>query len=131
MGNLHPRIFLRSLEDQLRKVKAQYNEAKLEPKYFELSSNELLKNSSMWFLSVVQNIVLESEGITFSAQEFIVDESLSRQKNPPYGLQYPSLVWFMCNLGAERLGYLFGADFSNRLDDIRKEYKINGGEFDV
>lgn len=131
MGTFHPKIFLRSLEEQLRKVKAQYLEARMEPKYFELPPEELLKNSSMWFLSVVQNTVLESEGMTFPAQDFIPDESISRQKNPPFGLQYPSLVWFLCNLGRQRLEYLFGASFCNRLDDIRKEFKIDGGIFSV
>lgn len=85
-----------------------------------------MRNSSLWFLSVVQNTDLETEGIKFSAQEYIGDESLSRQKNSPYFLFYPSLVWFLANLGRERLEYLFGSGFCNRLGEVVKEYKIEG-----
>lgn len=131
MGHLHPKVFIRSLEDQLRKVKSQYNEVKDEPKYFELTPEELLKNSSFWFLSVVQNSVLDSEEMTFPARDYLMDESLSRKKIPPYDLFYPALVWFMCNLGKERLEYLFGAGFCNKLQDVKKEYKIEGENFNV
>lgn len=128
---MHPIVFIRSLEDQLRKVKAQYGDVKKEPRYFELSPDELIKNSSLWFLSVIQNTSLESEGIPFSAQDFLVDESLSRSKIPPYELLYPSLVWFMTHLGKERLEYLFGASFIDRLNDVVREFRIDGGDYYV
>ena len=125
---MHPKVFIRSLEDQLRKVKSQYKDVNEEPKFFELSPEELIGNSSLWFLSVVQNSYLESEGIIFTPQEFLADESLSRQKSPPYQLQYPSLVWFMANLGKEKLEYLFGAEFHIRLKEIIRDFKIEGAE---
>ena len=126
MGQIHPKIFMRSLEEQLRKVKTQYYEVKAGPKYFELSPEELLKNSSMWFLSVVQNTNLVADEIDFSAHEYLMDESLARQKSHPYGLLYPSLVWFMCNLGEKRLEYLFGVGFCDKLLEAKKEFKIDG-----
>lgn len=108
----------------MRKVRIQYLSTMEGEKYFELSRDELLINSVRWFISMVQNTNLEADGIIYSTLDFIADESLSRERNRPYGLIYPSLVWFLANLGKERLDYLFGVSFTQKLNDVIKEFKI-------
>lgn len=109
----------------MRKVMLQYMGLKEEQKYFEFSPDELLINSVRWFISLVENTTLEADGIIYSTLDFIAVEALSRQKNPPYGLMYPSLVWFLANLGKERLDYLFGVTFTQKLNNLIKEFKID------
>jgi hypothetical protein len=111
------------MEDQLWKVKLQYTDVSINPKFFELSPENLIQNTSLWFISLLQNTDLELEGKMLSAQEYLEFESLSRGKSPPYDLLYPSLVWFLHTLGKERLEYLFGTTFYDRINELVKDLK--------
>lgn len=112
---MHPKVFMRSLEEQLRRVKLQYNEASTSNHFYDLSPDELLGNARTWFLRTLQNTDLVYEEMTLSPVEYLEDESLARQKVSPYGLLYPSIVWMITLLEKEQVESIFGLNFYRRI----------------
>lgn len=112
---MHPRIFMRAMEEQLRKVMTQYSGMKQDGRRYEIEHDELLNNAKTWFLRTLENTELNYDDITIPAIEFLEDESLAKERAPPYGYVYPSIIWMISILEKEQIESIFSASYYMRL----------------
>lgn len=115
---MDPRIFMRGLEEQLRRVKSQYMQIKDSKVHTDLDSTQLLNNARVWLLRTLQNTDLEYNEMHMPAVEFLVDESFSLQKSPPYRPMYPSILWLISTMPKKQIETIFGVPFHDRLKSI-------------
>ncbi len=118
---MDPRIFMRGLEEQLRRVRSQYIQIQSSKVNSDLDSTQLLNNARVWFLRTLQNTDLEYADMQLPAVEFLVDESFARQKSPPYHLMYPSILWLISTMAQEQIETIFGVPFYDRLRPIAEQ----------
>lgn len=112
---MDPRIFMRGLEEQLRRVKSQYLELTRSSEGADVNPTELLNNAVLWFLRTLQNTDLIYEDLTMNASEYVSDEAFAKKKAPPYDYMYPSMLWLISLLAREQIDNIFGLSFYNRL----------------
>ena len=123
---MHPEIFVRSIEEQLRRVKSQYLEISESTKSFDINHEELLKNAQIWFLRTVQNSELTDGDIPVPTTDCVSYEAIAREKIPPYNLKNPALAWMICSLDKEQIDTIFGAVYYDKIMGIAREFKITG-----
>lgn len=112
---MDPKIFMRGLEEQLRRVKIQYNQIQGSQVNSDLGSVELLSNARVWFLRTLENTDLIYFDAHIPALEYVVDDLFEIQKNPPYNLRYPSILWIISTMPQEQIETIFGVNFYNKL----------------
>ncbi len=119
---MDPKTFMRSIEEQLRRVKSQYLQMLRSGKSSDSSSEEVLNNAKIWFLRTLQNTDLKYEDMLLPAADFVAVESFSRQRISPYGLMYPSVVWLISTLPKEQVTEIFGSIFYERIQDVARSF---------
>lgn len=114
---MHPKIFIRSMEEQLRRVKLQYRQQMYQDEpYYDIGHDELLSNAQTWFLRTIENTDLQADELTISAVEYLEAEALSRSRIPPFGLLYPSILWMISTLDRSSTETIFGIEFCSKMD---------------
>lgn len=113
---------MRGLEEQLGRVRFQYHQNEESRVNSEVELDELLKNARVWFLRTLQNTELECNDMQMPAVLYLSDESFDRQKNPPYNLMYPSILWLISTMPEERIATLFGFQFQDKLNSISGQF---------
>lgn len=121
-------MFMKAVEDQLRKVKFQYMETMRAKKSSPEVAEDLLGTAKLWFLRTLENTDLEYEGITLSAVNYIQDESLAKERTSPYNFQYPSIIWILSILDKEQLETIFGRAYYTKViqaaSSINSNYSV-------
>lgn len=117
-------MFLRKLEDQLKRVKMQYTEVNSSTDYFDMSSNELLDNAKSWFLRTINNADIDDDENRLDPLYFLSDESIQKSEFDPYQLKHPSIAWMIYQLDKEQIESIFGYQFYDKLTEIAKETGI-------
>ena len=109
-------IFIRSLEEQVRRIKFQLNEAD-DPNFiqYDMDKNALLENAKIWFLRTIQNTELTVNEMEMSSADFISNIALEPERAHPFRPRYPSLIWMISNLKKEQVESIFGIQFTDNL----------------
>lgn len=108
----------------MRKVKMQYTEASGSRQYFDIDPEKLLENAKTWFLRTILNTELTADGMLLSASDYISDECLSRERTPPYNLQYPGIAWIISTLDRDQIESIFGVIFYDKIVSIARTYNL-------
>lgn len=116
---------MRGLEEQLRRVRSQYFQVKGSKGKSDLDALELLNNARAWFLRTVHNTELVYGDLRMPAIDFLVDESFTKQKNPPYNHMYPSILWIISTLSEEQIASEFGILFNDKFKSIVSQLGFN------
>ena len=109
-------IFIRSLEEQVRRIKFQLTEA--DDTYFlqyDMDKNTLLENAKIWFLRTIQNTELTVTGMEMSSADYISNIALETERTHPFRPRYPSLIWMISNLKKDQMESIFGIQFTDKL----------------
>ncbi len=119
---MDPKTFMRSIEEQLRRVKSQYFEMKTSSGNSSPGSEELLNNAKLWFLRTLQNTELRYDDLRLPAADYVAVESFTLQRIPPYGLVYPCTLWLLSTLPKEQVESIFGPIFYEKLVNIARSF---------
>lgn len=118
---MHPILFARKLEEQLKRVRLQFSEVNTSSNYFDISSDRLLDNAKAWFLHTINNADLDDDGQDVDPLYFLSDESISRSDFNPYQLKNPSIAWMICQLDREQIESIFGVSYYDRLMETARQ----------
>ncbi|MCL4438826.1 MAG: hypothetical protein M1616_05635 [Candidatus Thermoplasmatota archaeon] len=121
VGEMHPTIFMREIEYQLRKVRMQILDTIEKEKVIAINGEQLLANARSWFLITLHNTDLIVDGTPISAADIVSEMAVQREKIPPYNLIYPSILWFLCLFGKDQVISIFGNSFYLTLKSIMQE----------
>lgn len=111
---MHPKVFIRAMEEQLRGIRNQCEEVGKKGNQIIPGRDEILEEARIWFLRTLENTELNYDDIPISAVDYLADESLSRQKAPPFVYNYPSIIWMIATLEREQIIAIFGSGYYER-----------------
>ena len=109
-------IFIRSLEEQVRRIKFQLTEVD-DPSLFQydMDKNTLLENAKIWFLRTIQNTDLTVTEMEMPSTDYISNIALETERTPPFRPKYPALIWMISSLKKEQIESIFGIQFTDNL----------------
>lgn len=123
-------IFIRSMEEQVRRIKFQLTEVD-DPSFFQydMDKNTLLENAKIWFLRTIQNTDLTVTEMEMSSTDYLSNVALETERTPPFRPRYPSLIWMISSLKKEQIESIFGIQFADKLIRISATDVMPRGSF--
>ena len=109
-------IFIRSLEEQVRRIKFQLTEVDDPSRFqYDMDKNTLLENAKIWFLRTIQNTDLTVTEMEMPSTDYISNIALETERTPPFRPKYPALIWMISSLKKEQIESIFGIQFTDNL----------------